>query len=291
MKILISDSETTNNEFLKEIISSYLNDIGYSENIEIDTVYNGKDAYKKIKNNNYNIIFIENYLNDEMSGIEVTRLTRLLDIPQPMIIMISKINSEQNMKEAFFNGANWFILKPYKFEMIEVLLNDIIVEKGYLNLQNIEHKIQTAKEFMENFIYEINFERLEEINDDILKYLNKFAQTKDKKYLLEISYQFLKYCDYLEKTPEYEKLKYGFLQIAELLKKPVPNFNEEFFIDFLYGLIQDLQKWSQNIFIEKNAINIHYLDDSLITSISQLTSILSGNNKEEEEKELDIELF
>jgi len=107
-----------------------------------------------------------------MSGIEVTRLTRLLDIPQPMIIMISKINSEQNMKEAFFNGANWFILKPYKFEMIEVLLNDIVVEKGYLNLQNIEHKIQTAKEFMENFIYEINFERLEEMNDDILKYLN-----------------------------------------------------------------------------------------------------------------------
>lgn len=53
-------------------------------------------------------------------------------------------------------------------------------------------------------------------------------------------------------------------------------------------LADDLIYWRQNIFVKASAQDIHYLDDSLTASISQLERLLLG---QEDETEAELELF
>lgn len=55
-------------------------------------------------------------------------------------------------------------------------------------------------------------------------------------------------------------------------------------IGFLNGFLTDFDCWIREIFIDMSADDIHYLDDSLISSFSQITSLIQTQKKGESEE-------
>jgi CheY-like chemotaxis protein len=289
MKILIVDDDSTNSELIKEMVKYYLEDIELLDKSTIDITNDGTEAVKSFRQNEQDVIFMD-VMMPQMDGFEATRQIRLLDtLKQPVIIMVTALDDIESVRKGFLNGASWYITKPYDMEVLEVLLNDIVAGKLYLQIEKesiVEKKI-SAKEFMSDFILEFTIDKLETLNDDMLKALNNFMTTDDKSYLLELSNGFLRYSEYIKETKEFDKIAFGLLEISEILKEIKDDFDREFFIDFMFGVLSDLKSWSENIFINQISIDIHYLDDSLISSIMQLRSLLK-TDEELIEEEIDF---
>ena len=289
MKILVVDDDEINCEIISEMLKHYLNDIEMLEDSVLDVAHNGKEAIEKFNANEYDVIFMDVVM-PEIDGFEATRQIRLLDKKQPSIIMVTALNDIEQIRNGFLNGANWYITKPYDIEVLEILINDIIANKTYLqdNKKSIVDKKTDAKTFMSNFMFEFSEYKLEKLNEELLKNINNFMVTKDRWFLQKLSQEFLEYSKYIKETKEFDKIAFALLEISEILKTVNDEFDIDFFIDFMFSVLSDLRNWSENIFINQIAIDIHYLDESLITSIMQLRSLLKQDEELEEEE---IEFF
>jgi DNA-binding response OmpR family regulator len=285
MKFLIVDDDILSLEALDFLIKDYFNAI--EKDVVIDKATDGKEALQKAKNENYTCIFMD-VLMPQMDGFEATRKIRLLDIKQPLIIMITALDDQESIKKGFLNGANWYFTKPYNPDILAVLLNDIITQKLYLSFQkeSIVKKKLSAKEFMQNFIMEFSAHKLEILLEDMLELVNEFAKDYNVEILKNLAVKFYEFAEYIKHSGEFDKIAYAMFEISDILKKHIYEFDEEFFIDFIYSVLEDMNKWVDNIFISQSAIDIHYLDDSLLSSISQLKSIF-----EKEEIEMDVMFF
>jgi len=288
MNILIVDDEELNCLLINEMVLMYLRDIEILDSSKVDMAYDGEEALQKSKVNDYDIIFMD-VMMQNMDGFEATRQIRLLDISnQPAIIMVTALNDTKNVQNGFFNGANYYITKPYETNILETLLNDIVAGAFYLTDKDtslVETKL-TAEEFMKNFIFEFTIDKLEVLNETSLISLNNYMINKDETYLRELSNDFLSYCKYIQETQEFSKIAFGLLDISEILKDIKDNFDNNLFVDFMFAILDDLQSWSENIFLKKIAIDIHYLDESLVSSIIQLRSLFKNDEDEIEDENI-----
>ena len=74
------------------------------------------------------------------------------------------------------------------------------------------------------------------------------------------------------------KIALGLFDIAEIVKDIKVDFDSDLFIDFMFSILDDLNSWNENIFHKKIAMDIHYLDDSLISSIAQLRTLFKNDD-------------
>ncbi|MEK4031174.1 response regulator transcription factor [Pseudobacillus sp. FSL P4-0506] len=108
-KILIVEDEKK----IARILSLELEHEGY----EVEAVENGKEALKRVKEGEWNLVLLDVML-PEMSGFEVLRRVRLEDEKTPIILVTAR-NSVYDKVNGLDHGANDYITKP--FEMEELL--------------------------------------------------------------------------------------------------------------------------------------------------------------------------
>ena len=109
-KILIIDDEND----ISESISAILNDEGFS----CSTASNGVDAIELIKDETYDLIILDVWLNDpNYDGIKILKLIKKLNIKSPVIIISGHGNIEMAV-EAIKEGAYEFVEKPFKSERL-----------------------------------------------------------------------------------------------------------------------------------------------------------------------------
>ncbi len=117
IKILAVDDVIAN----CEVISAYIDVLG----CQCDLANSGMEAIKKIKENNYDICFMD-LLMPEMSGLETTRFIRK-ELSKDLPIVALTASTERGVKEKCFDvGMNDFINKPIELmKMKEAIYNNI----------------------------------------------------------------------------------------------------------------------------------------------------------------------
>jgi DNA-binding response OmpR family regulator len=119
IKILWTDDEV---EALKPHIF-FLEDKGY----EIDTCSNGNDTVDLVRQNSYDLIFLDENM-PGLSGIETLRLIREIrtDIP---VVMITKSEEEEIMEAAIGSEIADYLIKPVKPKQILLAIKKILDQK------------------------------------------------------------------------------------------------------------------------------------------------------------------
>jgi DNA-binding NtrC family response regulator len=143
-RILVVDDDR---EILKTF-STLLKDAGYM----VDTAETGRDAVEKSTGNFYNVALIDIRLPD-MEGTKL--LTALKETTPKMVkIIVTGYPSLQNAVEAVNKGADGYIIKPAKTEM----LLDTIREQLRRQQEAEQYGEQKIKEFIERRLSELDTE-------------------------------------------------------------------------------------------------------------------------------------
>ena len=101
--ILIVDDE--------KIITKALSRIFQHHHFVVDTAYDGKEALKKIKKNNYHCVLLDIIL-PEINGVDVLAKIKETKPNMPVIMMTAYSNTEA-LQKAKKLGASEAILKPF----------------------------------------------------------------------------------------------------------------------------------------------------------------------------------
>lgn len=119
IRILWTDDEI---EVLKPHIL-FLNEKGY----EIDTCSNGNDTLDLVRQNSYDLVFLDENM-PGLSGIETLRRIREIrtDIP---IVMVTKSDEEDIMEAAIGSDIADYLIKPVKPKQILLVLKKILDQK------------------------------------------------------------------------------------------------------------------------------------------------------------------
>lgn len=105
MKILLLEDDYSLNETIKETIATY----GY----EVDSFYNGLDAYENISYK-YDL-YILDINTPEIEGIDILSHIKKSN-PNTHVIMISAIIDIKKIKECYTKGCDDYIKKPFNID-------------------------------------------------------------------------------------------------------------------------------------------------------------------------------
>src|SRR4030043_439917 len=119
IRILWTDDEV---EVLRPHIL-FLQEKGY----EIDTLSNGNDTVDLVRQNTYDIIFLDENM-PGLSGIETLKLIREVrtDIP---VVMITKSEEEEIMEAAIGSEIAYYLIKPVKPKQVLLAIKKILDQK------------------------------------------------------------------------------------------------------------------------------------------------------------------
>lgn len=106
MKILIAEDDS---QIAESLIKNFM-----EENLIPDLVTDGEEALKKVKNFYYDIIILD-WRMPKLSGIEVCRKIRDMNIITP-IILLTALSDISNKVEALNSGADDYLTKPFSFQ-------------------------------------------------------------------------------------------------------------------------------------------------------------------------------
>ncbi|MCM8831487.1 MAG: response regulator [Candidatus Omnitrophica bacterium] len=110
--ILIVDDE----EGIRRVLCEFCKNLGY-KTIEAK---NGKEAIQIVNSENISVVLLDMRM-PEMDGIQT--LQKLLEInPKLKIIMITAVDDEDKVKKTIELGASGYLLKPFDFVYLELLL-------------------------------------------------------------------------------------------------------------------------------------------------------------------------
>lgn len=172
-RVLVVDDNVINRKVAIAMIESY----GFI----IDDTDSGSKAIEMVKNNKYNMIFMDHMM-PEMDGIETTRVIRSEcgENGRTAIIVALTANAIEGAREMYLgNGFQDFLSKPFERIQLHDILNKWIPEKrkNYLDIEVEENKI-SEDEMAEIFMNGVNIrEAVKNKNggiEDYLELLNLF---------------------------------------------------------------------------------------------------------------------
>ncbi len=177
----------------------------------------------------------------------------------------------------------------------ETSLPDLKAMVRHIHEEQVRNKISSS-DFLAGFDYDTTIlDELADVESDTLDGLYRQEQL-DETSLKQVEKLMLDYALLLENTYEFKELAFALSNLCEVLGRSHQSALEEgkwqkvrLYID---GILSDLKNWRIHVFIEQDALDVHYLDASLFSSIAQLDVLLtsSGSAAEEEDDE-ELELF
>jgi hypothetical protein len=113
----------------------------------------------------------------------------------------------------------------------------------------------------------------------------------DQAYFANVNAQLQSYAVILEKNIEFRDIGYSLSKLSGLLTlhlDALPSHEKKpTLVVILNAIVEDLISWTESVLKEKTAIDIHYLDASLLSSILQFEMMLTPPQDEED----DLEFF
>ncbi|MBK9013118.1 MAG: response regulator transcription factor [Saprospiraceae bacterium] len=126
MKVLIIDDEVSINGFIKK---------GLEENgFEVMQAFDGEMGLRLARNGDFDVIVLDLIL-PGINGLEVCRKLREEYQIQTPILMLTALNTTQDVVEGLDNGADDYIGKPFKFQELLARVRALGRRKGTLTEQ------------------------------------------------------------------------------------------------------------------------------------------------------------
>jgi two-component system chemotaxis response regulator CheY len=116
-KVLVVDDML----FMRLALKSILEKNGFTVAADAE---NGQEALEKYKECVPDIVTMDITM-PVMSGIEALKKIKEYD-PKAKVVVVSAMGQERSVKEAIMNGANYFIVKPFKEDQVVEALNKVI---------------------------------------------------------------------------------------------------------------------------------------------------------------------
>lgn len=160
-----------------------------------------------------------------------------------------------------------------------------------------EDKKIDAQTFMQQS--EIDSEEVAQIEgliEDLQDYIDSNYQNGLTTELIE-GYQELitKMAGFYELSGEFRTLTFPMQNLISMLEglevAKLDSMMQDVLFNFLNHTVNDLKKWVQEVLINQSANDIHYLDASLLASISQMEMMIAGDDEEEIDDDDDDFLF
>jgi len=115
-----------------KIVGRLLLELGYQK---IDEAANGLQAMERIREKRYDLI-LSDWNMDGMSGFQLLKMVR--SVPRtakvPFVLLTAESKPE-NIIAAKAAGANGYLLKPFKLDVLERTLEAVLAQGGFVTLE------------------------------------------------------------------------------------------------------------------------------------------------------------
>ena len=204
---------------------------------------------------------------------------------------IVKFIEKHNLSSSFKNR-----LKEYEEFFMEVYVpKNLDGDFFYFDSLDVDEAIDymhyddknkiSAKEFLaEDTIEKHLISDLEEINE-MFDAVSVKKGLVDEEYLKCFENSINSYIYIFNITYEFKNIAYALESLRKFLKFDISTKSEEelkILKSLLDSVIDDLKNWKREVLDKQQAIDIHYLDASLLANVSQIEIMLSNNSQDEE---------
>ncbi|WP_022851580.1 response regulator [Limisalsivibrio acetivorans] len=142
--------------------------------------------------------------------------------------------------------------------------------------------------------YELT-DALNEHNDELYSTVMAFEKNKSYHIFEEILHILESYSNTLYSLIDFAGLEYAMRSLADFLaERPFADFSDEdleFICQMLYSVLDDMQEWKKIVFDEQTAQDIHFLDQSLVSSIMLIVDRLKSTENVGVSSDDDLEFF
>ena len=156
--------------------------------------------------------------------------------------------------------------------------NEIDHSKELMDAYNDSHKKVTAKEFLELYSDEgIDTDELNELEEDLDALISNILFNENlEENLPEIINILEKYNRFLYMFSEFEELTKVIYALVELLNDIDYSTlkRTKMTSKFIVAIIEDLFDWKEHVFIIKDAVDVFYINASILNSYVQLKDII-----------------
>lgn len=164
------------------------------------------------------------------------------------------------------------------------LQESITIEDIEANREKIEIKISAEEFFSDIELDMIVLDELEELESDILNAIHvESFNEKTKKAADEFLNGYIKMLNIFY---EFKELAYALALLNEKLSLFDAEEDSSMLVVLFESIVNDLIEWKQSVFIEQNANDIHYMDQSFYANIAQIEMLF--NCDEDAENEIDF---
>ena len=317
MKILIVDDEEINVMLIKEMLNEYLKEIDRVDSIVESANDGIKAVEKVKNSGEYDLIFMDVMMPEMDGFEATKQIRMLNLKRQPIVIMITALDDKDAMREGFFSGVNWYLTKPVDMEELEVLVNDVVAGKILSNnskkildfkkrqpkekkieefaqtdeffdfdSESVDKKIDdmhdiqevSAVEFMKEGL--IDNHELIDLQEAIEEYHHNLEGSRDE-FMENIDRLLQTFVKLLNHTYVFRNLAYGLQNLSMDIKnsnlKDLDDDKFEMYKIMLEAIVFDLEKWVDEVLVNKTATNIHYLDASILANSAQIDMLLKHN--------------
>ena len=151
--------------------------------------------------------------------------------------------------------------------------------KELMDAYNDSHKEVTAKDFLKEYSdVGIDTEDLEDLEDEMDRIVaNILFENNLEDELPDIIYMLEKYNRFLYMFSEFEELSkviYGLVELLNSIDFSILS-KTSMVSKFIVAIIQDLVDWKEHVFILEDAVDVYYINASILNSYVQLKDILN----------------
>jgi hypothetical protein len=154
---------------------------------------------------------------------------------------------------------------------------------------NDDAKISAIAFGDEGSIDELDIQDILESCDELAEVVQDYNLEYNEAYFLGVKERLDSYAKVLEKNTEFRDLGYSLaklsLSLEEHLDSLTNHLNKKKILMILNAIVEDLIGWTEAVLKEKTAVDIHYLDASLFSSIIQFEMMLTPPKEEEDSLE------
>lgn len=311
--ILSVDDKPINHEMIRLEVENYFDKNGIVE-YKFLTADNGLEALKLIKRYKPQMVFMDTMM-PSLTGDETIQCIRSIDdIKHSIVIMVIALHDLYAKQKAKISGANGFIAKPFKEGAISAIFNrylndlkkidldedfsdDNFLDFGFddeFSLSEIqknkhENKIQkiSAQEFLKDYeSFELqtilnDVEDLEYMIEEHIEILYKDNLDHEIEHVIQT---LEKYASFLNCFSEFQELSSSLSMLKHQIESvDLGNFDSKgknFIAEYIKATLQDLQAWKNNVFILMDAVDVFYMNDSILNNIVQLESFLKKHTNQ-----------
>jgi len=146
--------------------------------------------------------------------------------------------------------------------------------------RNTSFNTMSALEFQEAYPFELDKtnEALEDLEDKFNVLIGKNINEGSHEIWLELISLLRDFAKEIELIPQFSKLAYGIQQLQRTFESIGDDSKLSAAIPMITSLFDSLEAWRKSVFCYRDAQDIHYMDDSLISDALSLENFISNQN-------------